>query len=42
VIGESTRAALGDAAVTEPLGEQQVKGREGAVEAHVLRGLVEQ
>jgi len=41
VIGATTRAALGDGAVTEPLGEQQVKGREGAVEAYVLRDLVE-
>ena len=40
-MGAATREALGDGAVTEPLGEQQVKGREGGVEAYVLRGLVE-
>ncbi|RNB43359.1 adenylate/guanylate cyclase domain-containing protein, partial [Agromyces tardus] len=41
VVGAATRAALGGGAITEPLGERQVKGREGAVEAYVLRGLVE-
>jgi class 3 adenylate cyclase len=41
VVGAATRAALGGGAITEPLGERQVKGREGAVEAYVLRGLVD-
>lgn len=39
VIGVSTRELLGDAAVAEPIGAQQVKGRERGVEAYVLRGL---
>lgn len=38
-IAASTRARLGDAAVTEPLGALQVDGREAPVEAHLLVGL---
>ena len=39
VVGETTRAALGEAAVIEDLGELPVKGRERPVRAHVLRSL---
>lgn len=38
-IAASTRARLGDAAVTEPLGALQVDGRDAPVEAHLLVGL---
>ncbi|KZE95093.1 Adenylate cyclase 1 [Agromyces sp. NDB4Y10] len=38
-IAAATRARLGDAAVTEPLGDLQVAGRDAPVEAHLLVGL---
>lgn len=41
VIGERTRIAVGDLADVQPLGDLQVKGREGLVTAHVLTGLRE-
>lgn len=40
VVGEATRAALGDAAAVDDLGELPVKGKELPVRAYVLRELL--
>ena len=38
-IAAGTRERLGPVAITEPLGELEVAGREAPVEAHLLVGL---
>jgi adenylate cyclase len=41
VIGDTTRRALGAAAVTSPLGELSLKGKTERVRAHLVTGLVD-